>query len=108
MIILDEEDRLGAIWGDFLFWYFILPDFSEQARQIDFDDRAFDGFAVDLDVAVRLLDEAIELAQAEAGSLTGHLGREERFKHTFQNILRHSRAGVAHRIRTYCPATSSS
>src|SRR6266536_3843750 len=97
VIILDEEDRLGAIWGDFLFWYLILPDFSEQARQIDFDDRAFAGFAVDLDVAVRLLDEAIDLAQAEASSLTVHLGREERFKHTFQNILRHSRAGVAHR-----------
>ena len=44
-----------------------------------------------------LLDEAVNLAQAEAGSLAGHLRREERFEHTLQNILRHSRAGVANR-----------
>ena len=37
------------------------------------------------------------MAQAEAGSLTGHLRRKERVERTLQNILRHSRAGVADR-----------
>jgi len=53
VIVLDEEDRLGDICGDFAFWCLIVPDFSEQARQIDFDGRALAGFAFDLDVAAR-------------------------------------------------------
>ena len=51
-----------------------------RARQVDPDRRAVAGLAVDFHVAARLLDEAIDLAQAEAGALAGLLGREERLE----------------------------
>ena len=43
---------------------------------------------------LRLFDEAVDLGQAEAGSLPGLLGREEWFEHPLQNVLRHPGAGV--------------
>ena len=51
-----------------------------RARQIDLHRRAFADFAVDLHVAAGLLDEAIDLAEAEAGALPFVLGREERLE----------------------------
>ena len=53
--------------------------------------------AVDLDVAARLLDEAVHHAQPQAGALADILGGEERLEHFFQNVRRHAAAGVAHR-----------
>ena len=52
-------------------------------------------FARDLDVPARLFDEAVDLTQAEAGSLPGLLGREEWFEYPPQNVLRHASASVA-------------
>ena len=51
-----------------------------RARQVDPDRGALAGLAVDFDVAARLLDETINLAQAEAGALAGLFGREERLE----------------------------
>ena len=51
-----------------------------RARQVDPDRGALAGLAVDFDVAARLLDETIDLAQAEAGALAGLFGCEERLE----------------------------
>src|SRR5262245_32079230 len=66
-----------------------------QGGQVDHDSCAPARFTVDLDVSPRLLDDAVDLAEAQARSLSGLFGREKRFKHPLENVLRHSRAGVA-------------
>src|ERR1700680_1934678 len=96
VIVLDEEYRLGGMGvGDFRFGCLVLPDVSGHGREVDRDNRGLVRFSVDLDVAARLMDEAVNLTQAKASSLPGLLGREEWFEHPLQNVLRHSRAGVA-------------
>ena len=54
-------------------------------------------FAVDLDVAIRLLDEAVDHAEAEAGSFAGFLRGEKRFEHSVQDGGRNAGAGIADR-----------
>ena len=55
------------------------------------------GLAVDFDVAARLLDETIDLAQAEAGALAGLFGGEERLEGARGDLLPHADALVGHR-----------
>ena len=42
--------------------------------------------AVDLDMSRRLLDEAVDHAQAEAGALAGALRRKERVEHLVDHV----------------------
>ena len=50
---------------------------GDGARQIDRDRRALAELAFDPDFAARLVGEAENLAEAEAGALADRLGREE-------------------------------
>ena len=70
---------------------------SGGARQIELHAGAVALLAVDLDVPVGLLDEAVDHAETKAGSLADFLGGEERIEHPFQVLGRNSGAGVAHR-----------
>src|SRR6185437_4905206 len=67
---------------------------SGKAREIELHRRAFAGLAVDLHMTARLLDEAINLRQAEAGALADLLCGEEGFKSLLGHFPRHARAGV--------------
>ena len=67
----------------------------QHARQIDAHRRAVAGFAVDVDVAVGLLDEAVHHAQAEPGALAFGFGGEERF----EDVLHHLAASCRSRCR---------
>jgi hypothetical protein len=46
-------------------------------------------------VPVRLLDEAIDHAEAKAGALAFRLGGEERLEHMLHDVWRDAAAGVA-------------
>ena len=48
---------------------------------------------------MRLLDEAVDRAQPEAGAAAGFLGREERLEGALAGLRRHAAAGVADRDR---------
>ncbi len=48
-------------------------------------------------MTARLLDEAVDLAQPEAGALPWLLGGEERIERLRLHLARHAGAGVAHR-----------
>src|SRR6185312_9923535 len=67
------------------------------ARQIEAHGGAAADAALDLDVPGRLLDEAIDLRQAEAGPLADLLGGEEGLENVRQDLVRHALAGVGHR-----------
>src|SRR5262249_32775668 len=69
----------------------------ENARQINIDGRAVTDLAVDLHVPTRLLDEAVHLAEAKAGALSGGFCGEKRLERFGQNICGHSCPGVADR-----------
>src|SRR4051794_7009398 len=50
--------------------------------------------AVDLDAAARLLREAIDHAETEAGALAALLGGEERLEHLVADLRRHAGPSV--------------
>src|SRR5579862_5936033 len=52
--------------------------------------------AVDLQMAARLLYEAVDLAQTQPGSLPGRLRRKERLDRAIDNIALHSAASIAY------------
>jgi hypothetical protein len=64
------------------------------ARQEEMDGRAEALLALDLDVAARLLDEAIDHRQAKARALPQRLGRKEGIEDLAQHIGRHAHARV--------------
>ena len=72
-IVLDHQDDFAAIAGAHRFERRALDllGVADEARQINLDRGAGAGLAIDLDVAARLLDEAVDLAQAEPGALAG-------------------------------------
>ena len=72
-------------------------------RQIEAEGRAVALFAVDLDVSARLLDEAVDHAQAEPGALADFLGREERLEHPVDDIGPNSDSGIADRDHHVIP-----
>ena len=63
-------------------------------RQVDADARPPVGLAVELDVAARLLDEAVDHAEAEARPGADRLGGEERLEGLAPHLFRHARPGV--------------
>src|SRR5207237_1557858 len=69
-------------------------DHDMRPRQVDLDRGSFALLAVDLDVAARLSDEAVDLAQSQPGTLAGLFCREERIESFLLNFLRHAPAGV--------------
>src|SRR5262245_30768259 len=81
VIVLDQENgRGGLLRRDLPFGNWLLPGACGQGRQVERDGRALAGFACDLDVSLRLLDEAVDLTEAEAGPVPDLLGREERLE----------------------------
>ena len=54
-------------------------------------------FAVELDVAAGLLDEAVDHAEAEAGAGAGRFGGEERLEGAPAHLVRHACSGVGDR-----------
>ena len=65
------------------------------ARQVQPEGRALALGAVDPDMAARLLGEAVDHRQPEAGALADRLGREERLEDLRERVRRHADAGVA-------------
>src|ERR1700676_1945104 len=59
------------------------------AREIEFDGRAFANFAVNFDVAARLLGETVDLGQTQAGPVPNILSCEERIEGFRQHVRRH-------------------
>src|SRR6476660_6403325 len=70
---------------------------SQQPRQVELHRRAHAGLAVELHVATRLLDEAVDLAEAEAGALADILGGVERLESARLDLARHATAGIGDR-----------
>src|SRR3546814_14922857 len=68
--------------------------FADVTRQINGDGGALAGRRGDRDLAVRLAQEAEDLAEAEPGALADRLGGEKRLEHTLQHHGRHAAAGV--------------
>src|SRR5262245_10099781 len=66
-------------------------------RQVHLDRRAMAFLTVDLNMPGRLLDEAVDHAQSETGSLAGTLGGEKRIEHLVDYVGANADAGVAHR-----------
>ena len=62
--------------------------------QVDLYRRAVAGLGIDLDVAARLFDEAIDHGEAKPGALAVGLGGEERLEHPRLGLLAHPLAGV--------------
>src|SRR5207237_7230039 len=71
--------------------------FLAGARQIELDGRAVAFFAIDLDVAAGLLDEPVDHAEAETGSLADVLGGEKRLEDLVADRGRDAVTGVADR-----------
>src|ERR1700737_327753 len=100
-LVLDNQDHLcpaGAAWGI----YRVRCDFScdirqRQSRQIHLHRRALAWLTVGLDVTARLLDEAVNLRQAQSGTLADLLSREKGVKCLSQDLLGHSGAVVGDR-----------
>src|SRR5262249_57329700 len=67
------------------------------ARQIERDGGALPDPALHVDHAPRLVGEAIDLAQAEAGALANLLGGEEWVEDLLDHLRRNADAGVAQR-----------
>ena len=67
------------------------------ARQIDRHGRALADLALDADFAVRLVGEAEDLAEAEAGALADRLGGEEGLERALAHFGGHAAAGVGDR-----------
>src|SRR3546814_8800852 len=70
---------------------------ARMARQEKGDGGALALHRIDRQLAARLADEAVDLAQAKAGSLAHVLGGEERLQHAVDHMLGNTRARVAHR-----------
>ncbi len=67
------------------------------SRQVDFDRGPLAHLGIDSDVPAGLLDEAVDLAEAEACTLADLLCSEERVEGLGDHLLRHSGAGVCNR-----------
>ena len=53
-------------------------------------------FALDSDLAPRLMRKSEDLAEAEPGTLADRLGREKRLEDPLENVVGHAAAGVGH------------
>ena len=68
-----------------------------RARQIELHRRALALFGIQVEVPARLLEETIDLAEAEAGALADILGGEEGIERTRLHLGRHADPGIADR-----------
>ena len=75
----------------------------DRARHIEPHHGAVADLGLDARMAARLLDEAIDHAQSEAGALAHVLGGEERLEGACQHVRRHPDAGVADRDHHVLP-----
>jgi hypothetical protein len=66
----------------------------DMARQVDAESGALAHFGFGIDIAARLLDDAIDHRQPEPGALADILGGEERLENLFHHLRRDSRALV--------------
>src|SRR3954471_16789914 len=73
------------------------------ARQIKLHRRSLAWLAIDRAVPAGLLDETVDLRQAEPGALPGVLGREERLERPLARLPRHSTAGIGDRNHDVLP-----
>src|SRR5436305_1025515 len=76
--------------------FFLDLTLAVEPRQVNLDSGSFADLAVDLYVAARLLDEAIDLAEAEARTFAYVLGGEKRVKSPRLHLGRHSDAVIGH------------
>src|SRR4029453_9223655 len=96
-IVLDDQNRLADMTFDlgrvtvFLVVRMRLPGV---AGKVDFDGRAFVLLAVDLQMSARLFDEAVNLAEPEAGAGVDGLSGEERLEGAGGNTLIHGGAAL--------------
>ena len=63
-----------------------------RARKIKLDGRAFADLAIDLHMAARLLDEAIDLRKAQPGAVTDVLGCKKWIECLIPHLRRHPAA----------------
>src|SRR5258708_13123665 len=103
MALYDQDGLVPACnrsgWGDF---HRVIR--AKRLRKIDLDRRTVSLFAVDFDVAARLLDEAIHHAQPEAGSLAEAFGGDERFEHLVAHRPWHAFARILYPYHHIAPA----
>ena len=92
MISLRSPVRIGSVARAL-----DLLGIADQPRQIDLHRRAGARLAVDLDMALRLLDEAIDLAEPEPGAFAGRFGGEKRIERARRHVGRHADAGIGDR-----------
>src|SRR4029077_10922239 len=67
----------------------------DEAREIKLDRGALPALAVGAQVTAGLLDEAVDLAEAEPGADARRLGGEERLEHPAHPFPRNTAAGTA-------------
>ena len=96
-VILDQEHRLrsGRRWLNTAAhdWIYGLV----HTRQVDFEDASHADFAVDIDVAAALVDDAVHRGKPESGSLSHLLGRIDGFEDTRLGLRIHPAARVGDR-----------
>src|SRR6185437_16412609 len=87
-VVLDHQDAFVRSPGGLLRpRLFCRGRVAGKTAQVDLDRRAFADLAVDLQVPAGLLDETIDLAEAEPGAVTGSLGGEERLEGALDYIF---------------------
>jgi hypothetical protein len=94
LIVLDHENGLGSALGRARGNLCVLFLVGKRARQVDLDRRALAGFAVDLDVAAGLLDEAVDHGEAKPGALAFGLGGKEWLEHLLKRGFIHAGTGI--------------
>ena len=74
----------------------LLHRLFSQARNVNAECRSEADFAVDVDPAVMLLDDAEDGGQSQAGAFADAFGAEERLENVREDFRRDAAAGVAH------------
>ena len=80
VVVFDQQDRLACRRAMSSLGGAGASAACARPRQRDREDRALADLALDLDVAPRLLDDAVGGGEPEAGALPHLLGREERLE----------------------------
>src|SRR5580658_5905394 len=97
VIILDEQDRLGALQRRGRISLSLGLDGRIHAREVDLERRSLSHLAVDPDAPPALLNDAEDSRKPQPGALTALLGREERLEDPREGCLLDAGAGVGHR-----------
>src|SRR6185437_6022631 len=95
-VVLDHEYGFGAALDLTLQVRLGIRRDAAARRQIHAHRRALAFFAVDLDMACRLLDEAVDHGETEPRALARALRGEERIEHPVEDRRRDAITGVAH------------